>query len=507
MNITAITPITEVHLLTGVPLDNTYKDTITFGDKTSQFSYFSSKTKTGCDFTNLTPVNLMNAMQLPINAYDIFDCNYLMFKNGNFSDKWLYAFITDIEFISINCCSVKFEIDVMQTWYFDYTLNESFVEREHVNDDTIGHHITEENIDTGEFINDGMVSTFNLSDLSIVIGTSSLASDGTGLTAGGLYCGVYSGVRYYAFASSDYGALNDMINTLCAGGKASTITTIFMMPTALVKEINQPANKISIYPVPRPQTIDGYTPKNKKLFCYPYNFIYATNMSGGSAVYKYEYFNQHSEAPYFELSGDMSPLTSVFLAPMNYKGISVNYDEKLVLNNYPLCNWTTNAYTNWVAQNKANLGLATASNILSIGVGAITKSPVAISTGVLGIANQLGQLYDRNIQPAQAHGSMAGGGSNIAIDIQDFFFCARHITAEYAQKIDNFFTMFGYKINLVKTPNRTGRPYWNYVKTNNCNCTGSIPFNDISKIRNIYDAGITFWHGDYVGNYALDNSI
>ena len=38
-------------------------------------------------------------------------------------------------------------------------------------------------------------------------------------------------------------------------------------------------------------TIDGYTPKNNKCFCYPYNYMTLNNNSGVKVVLKYELFN------------------------------------------------------------------------------------------------------------------------------------------------------------------------------------------------------------------------
>jgi hypothetical protein len=67
--------------------------------------------------------------------------------------------------------------------------------------------------------------------------------------------------------------------------------------------------------------------------------------------------------------------------------------------------------------------------------------------------------------------------------------------------------MYGYATHRVKVPNRSSRPYWNYVKTIGCVITGSVPADDIKQICDIYNAGITFWkNGNNVGNYSLDNS-
>src|SRR5699024_3355394 len=56
-----------------------------------------------------------------------------------------------------------------------------------------------------------------------------------------------------------------------------------------------------------------------------------------------------------------------------------------------------------------------------------------------------------------------------------FTFRKMRAKKEYLEAIDEFFSMYGYKVNLVKKPNITGRQNWNYVKTIGCNLTGNIP--------------------------------
>ena len=68
--------------------------------------------------------------------------------------------------------------------------------------------------------------------------------------------------------------------------------------------------------------------------------------------------------------------------------------------------------------------------------------------------------------------------------------------------------MFGYKVNLVKVPNITGRQNWNYVKTINCNFDGDIPQNDLNIIKQMFDNGVTLWHNPAnIYNYNLTNNI
>ena len=70
--------------------------------------------------------------------------NYAIYRNANFGSKWFYAFVTKIEYVNQSTSLVYLEQDYIQTWYFELTLKESFVERETVADDTVGANIVPE---------------------------------------------------------------------------------------------------------------------------------------------------------------------------------------------------------------------------------------------------------------------------------------------------------------------------------------------------------------------------
>ena len=73
--------------------------------------------------------------------------------------------------------------------------------------------------------------------------------------------------------------------------------------------------------------------------------------------------------------------------------------------------------------------------------------------------------------------------------------------------MDDFFDCYGYAVERVKIPNRTGRRSWNYIKMQNACHRGNVPSSDMTLINEIYDKGITFWHTTQVGNYSLNNDI
>jgi len=123
---------TNVRLLSGVPFYNDYKDTRWFDTKAQQTAYFLNRTcpksmqqVTFQRFEDKTYI----AVSAPID--DLRTVNYLMFQNAKTYDKWFYAFVTKLEYKNSGTTYVHFQLDVLQTWRFDYAFKPSFVLREH----------------------------------------------------------------------------------------------------------------------------------------------------------------------------------------------------------------------------------------------------------------------------------------------------------------------------------------------------------------------------------------
>ena len=93
--------------------------------------------------------------------------------------------------------------------------------------------------------------------------------------------------------------------------------------------------------------------------------------------------------------------------------------------------------------------------------------------------------------------------------------CADNLKKQFFINLSRFcvvdLTKFGYKCNLLKIPNQTGRRYWNYVKISGDDdiaVGGVVPADAMEEINNIYRQGVTIWHDHAnIGNYALDNTI
>lgn len=531
--------ISEVHLL-NVPLENDYKNTLYFTSETEQKNYFySKKVKSYTDFSYQRKDNII---RVPAHLDTLWNCNYVMYQNKAYSNKWFYCFIKDMKYINDGCTEIEIETDCLQTWLFDYEVKESFVEREHTSNDTIGNHTYPEGLETGEYISDlhETDQTLGQAKLVYIMGATSspLSGEAKDTPAGsGIYNGIYSGVKYYRYDVPS--AIDTILELYATSAKTDTITGIFLVPEFLAplasgtifREVAQSetANSYEKQIDKNITTMDGYTPRNKKLFCYPYNFLLVSNNNGGNAIYKYEDFSTNDCK--FTIKGTITPGCSIRMTPQNYKGAVENDEESLNLGKYPICNYTSDMYTNWLTQNSINIaghtvtsdqlnmassGVMSALQIaggvamLASGAGAIAGVGM-IASGALGsggIANAMMQQQQHEMIPSQARGNLNCGDVITSSNKNTFHFYKRCIKQEYLKKLDKYFDMFGYKVNTVKVPNKAHRGRWWYTKTIDVNIDGAIPNKDMDIIKSAYNNGITFWrNANEIQNYSLSNGI
>ena len=547
-----ITPQTDLKLLK-CPIESDNRNQMTFSSKTAQYNYFNSLPKLSVD--NFTYQRKDNVIRYPAHIDNILTYNYVMYRNDAYLDKWFYAFISKMEYVNDNMTYITIKTDVFQTWQFDMVWKRSFIEREHVNNDSIGSNTIPENLEIGEYICEANQDANPGNSHLVIAATYDCFKN---VNAGSYVNGIYSGVDYYLIASastsssspSDTVAIETFLKTYAAAAKSEAITGMFIVPDKITKYesyvttgtgpkwdymvdngglLYYPYKKLSSseldltgadfgdISITKPySSVGSYVPKNNKLYTYPYKYLKATNNTGSSAIYHYEEFSSNTFK--FKTKGSITPGCSIKCYPLNYKGVTNNYDEGINYGKFPVCSYNTDMYTNWLTQNSVNLAL----NMVS-GAGQIVGGAgVAIATGGAGIAigassmvsgaatiaNTLAQVYEHSLVPPQAEGNLNNGDINFSMGINKIMFYKMTIKEEYAQIIDQYFSMYGYKINRVALPHITGRENWNYVKTINANIEGDIPEEDINEIKSIFNNGVTLWHkaSTYL-DYSQDNNI
>lgn len=517
----AFTPNSRVYLL-DTPLDNKYKHQIHFETLDAQRAYFESCIKHS--YEGVTFQRKDNVIRVENHIDYLWDSNYVMYQNTQYGAKWFYAFITKMEYVNDRTTDVYIETDVYQTWLFNTVIKPSFVVREHVADDTIGKHLLDEGLATGEYTTSGYLPSNKMGLPWNILAVSDNSPMGNSEISGNMYSGVVTGLTYYPFPNNTAGIdwLKDTIAAYTAAGKADAIVMIFTVPKLVGNGI--PALYSDWFPGQvltstdqnwsdtliidkKLDNVGGYVPRNNKLYTYPYKFLYMTNGGGQSAQYRYENFPNTSME--FNISGTLMPNPPIMIKPVAYKGDgSAVYEEGLILEGFPLCSWTTDMYAAWFAQNSASTAVALVGTGAAIVGGMATGNMLALGGGILGISRELAEIYKATIQPDQAKGQ-AGSGSLLFGDlVLDFRFTHFSIKAEFAKRIDDFFTMYGYKVNTLKVPEIHSRQNWNYVQTIDINIDGTLPAEDMNRLKRAYDEGITLWHttSGFL-NYDLPNPI
>ena len=127
-------------------------------------------------------------------------------------------------------------------------------------------------------------------------------------------------------------------------------------------------------------------------------------------------------------------------------------------------------------------------------------------SGAQNIAGILAQRRDMSVQPPQSKGQVSSTLNTVS-GFQTFTIKTKTLTSEMAKIIDNYFSMYGYKINKVQKPNLCARSAFTYIKTVGCNISTNICTEDRVKITNIFDSGITFWrNGNKIADYTQTNT-
>ena len=203
----------------------------------------------------------------------------------------------------------------------------------------------------------------------------------------------------------------------------------------------------------------------------------------------------------------LTPSCSGYVYPLNYNNILNNYDEGLSFGKFPVGAWNSDVYTNWLTQNGVNIPLQIAGSGLTTATGIFAGNPTTTASGILGIAQTLGSVYEHSLIPPQAKGNVNVGDFNFSNAWLSIEFKRLSIKNEYAQIIDDYFSMYGYKTNRLKIPNLNNRSNWNYVKTINANITGDIPQEDLQEYKDLFNNGITLWHdSSHFLDYSQSNN-
>ena len=478
-------------------------------------------------------------LDLSLTYQVLLQCNYIAFQNTNYCNKWYFAFIDRVQYINDGVARIHYTVDIFTTWWSYWSPKSCFVNREHVNDDTIGANTIPENLELGEYVHakqPGFLDPYV--QYWICIGIEIPPSFNQTIQSTRIFNGIYSGLVYLVFKTST--DASNWISACDEAGKGDAINCLFMIPSSLcgntsfiqgtmgsysfeftwIENSNYETILASSSSFDRPQYLDiDYTPINNKLFTYPFSYFYVTNNAGADVPYRYEDFKNGIVK--FRLIGAISPGCSIKAYPLNYKHMddisttSNSYNYGINGGKFPICSWNTDVYTNWLTQNGANMLVGDIRDFVSLGASVFTGNVGGAVSNFESIVNRVVQKHQYSFTPNQAKGNVNSGDVTFASENLVFTVYFMSIRKEYARVVDDYFNKFGYAINRIKLPNQTGRTTYNYVQIAGGEILAyqktdvlSVPAQDLVNINKLYQRGITLWHSHAtLGDYTQSNTI
>lgn len=544
------TPTTNLRLLS-TPLESDYRNTLWFPNREAQTNYFLGKTvKT---FTNFNYIKKNNTIVVEGEVDIFYNCNYIMYQNTNFTNKWFYAFIDRIEWASNNSVRLFVSTDCIQTWFFDITYFQSYVDRCHSDTDVAGDNIVPE--DFSGVANGGyfQVGTQDLTPNKLVI-FSTTYTDGSPLETKKVN-GIFSGSGYLTDPidiSNSVATVNTWLGTMVRQGLANAVSRVQQYPDN--HDVNVAYDK-------HPDHLDcvgasgrvTYVPKNKKLLSGAFLTAYVT-LYGQEMEFNPEYI----AGTKINVSIGVDQTTGTVGAVVN------NYSNPqipvmCITAVIPESTWAYNQYkndynlhsaSNSIYQRRAGLnrGVNKINSVIDVAgsLADLTQSAVNMvspinmlqrfggfspSTSAIGdLANsaqntvssfsnaytQLGGI-DEITQDltaisenynAPAVGGVASSNIYLSLNKTAMSYGFKVPPLDITKRFDKYLTVYGYKQSEYRTINLHARASWTFIKTVGLNADGNFPDDDMNTIKRAFNNGIFFWAYTAVyGNFDQNNAI
>lgn len=272
----------------------------------------------------------------------------------------------------------------------------------------------------------------------------------------------------------------------------------------------------------------GFTPKNKKMYTYPFCYVHVDDYQGSDRDYYFELVNNSNDPTMsFRVRGCFVGLPTIVTYPLYYNNQDNGDNNNIVTNNFPQCAFSGDSYAQWLNSNKINMGAAVTTQAISAlgsmflaGVGAAatggatagmaaTAAGSVVNNGIglinTGITQQASEQTAKNA-PNASHGNLGSSCYNITYNRNQIAFFVVGCDEDSAKAADDFMSVYGYTVNKVTNINTYNRNIWNYCKTRDCNVTGDIAYNAREGINAIFNNGVFIWHTNNVGNFDIEGN-
>lgn len=400
-----IAPNSSVQLLKNVPVEPTYENTVWYRTEEEQLADFMRYHAYTLNAQSYVHKN-RGVIRVELSMAQVYDCNYMLFRNASFENKWFYAFINRVEYVNNATTDIYFTIDFLQTWLKQFSITSSFIDREIVVWDRHPDWLIPESLDVGPYYvyEDAHWLDDSIDLVYVVCAPFTISEENPGEWVVRNYQGVSmvggipSGLHYTQFLlvetlNSALAALTGTLSVYDANGNSlgnkanliSEVAAIVLAPSSLYSTTDETYHPVwdttmpyRYVEIPSFASVDHlvqtYPIKNKKLTAYPYMYVLATDHNGNDKIYHPELFDYSEDSVRFQLFGDTTPNGGVIAFPKSYGSfdsdghetglLTFNVLEGTKMGGLPTISWTVDVWKSWLSSTGIENAITTVKNIV-----------------------------------------------------------------------------------------------------------------------------------------------
>ena len=400
----------------------------------------------------------------------------------------------------------------------------------------------------------------------------------TNITTSRDYIDIDSVTNMYMIPKSFFSArIRSEMPLIMCGDISSSVWTARTLPTKLSRdggntwEVYQPALSRLIEPNFSLTNIGSVSVRNKKLLTSQYSNYCVTNIYGNTGIYQPEGFTKQGQTqdelatPSFNIMTSALPPSKMCIYPIageaDYYYGATNVNEQILpLGELPAVTINIDTYKDWIAR-KTLQTMQLAVPFALAGYAGYSGAVAVATTSAMGDLSKAGKPYygaakqahvDKVVSQAKAKYLSEKGDSlltnamlskelrtanDIANETRPTPICSGNgndlgstlnahkifnvafkkiapVESEI-ERIDNYFTAYGYAINKIQKPHVKVRSRFTYIKTRGARNTAKterhtingIPAKYLEEINSLFDNGIRFWVSQDISTLNSANGI
>lgn len=479
---------------------------VRFNGRVAQENFFDNNHVISHDNVSIQIVD-KNTMKIDGVVSNYQPINYMRFTSES---KWYYAYVTGIEYVNNHTTLIRYAIDVIQTFLFDVTFLKSYILRQHTADDSEVNLINEPMIAPLIHKESFAVTPETATEKRAFLLIAKATSDAVLPEVNNYYIGTVPFIGY-AKKCSTLEELKEEINSYTsielAGfslGTSDRIIAVYNVPSEMCKVGGSADYYSTSSIISKPENLDGYVPKNKKLYQYPFTKVVASNNRGNKQEFAFDGFEDGVAS--FNLYADVGINDSLVLVPTNYLGVVNDFNYAIENTNrldipFKQNNYTWDRLFNSLQSAGNSIAESAIESTENISGGEI-PSDVPAASGITNIFSSVADIGQTVVLGYPSSNGVSNSDLLTALGLHPFRISTQTLRNDIARIYDEYFTRYGYAQNKLDDVNIYQHDGYCYIQTKELQIKGNIQKDYLDEFKMIFNSGITFFDSvGKVGNY------